>query len=196
MNNFTRVLDILVEKAAQTKDNDYYDFGEDFGVSVDRKLYDRAIGVGMKPKEIADLAKKKGSSLKDAIEDLEYEEKSNKERISTQKKIDKEYAQSQKPPKGTMTDKQFEAELKAYAEGYASDEPDPEELEATFQDFEDGILPGFKQNKKVAAYIAWKTKGMSKEDIQYYYESLRDAMYDYASKAKPKKKPKINLKKG
>jgi hypothetical protein len=187
MNNFEKLLELLVEKAASTTDNDYMEFGEDFDISVPRKLYDRAVGIGLKKEEIAKLYKSK--KLEDTVAQKELNNKIEKKDRANDNRYAREEDARNRMPKGSMTEKQFELALKKYGEGYTSDDED--DLADIFEDFVHGILPGFIADKKVKDYIAFQIRGMNREDVGYYYEGLRDSMYDYASKAKKTQKGKV-----
>ena len=71
MSNISKVLSLLIEKPVEVSDDDYMEFGEDFGVSVNKKLYARAIGIGMSKDTIAKLAKEKGNKLETEVKTKE-----------------------------------------------------------------------------------------------------------------------------
>ena len=58
MSNFDKVLAILSEKTEVT-DEEYLDFGEDFNISMPKKLFIKARNLGLVDYAIADLYKKK-----------------------------------------------------------------------------------------------------------------------------------------
>lgn len=105
MNNFDLMLEKinklkrLDEKPVDTKDDDFYSFGEDYGISISRKLYDRAIGVGMKHDEIAKLAKAKGKALEDGIKKKEQDEKNARDDATYRKWADKQNKKDEREAK-------------------------------------------------------------------------------------------------
>ena len=87
MSHISKVLSLLIEKPIEVSEDDFMEFGEDYGVSINKKLYARAVGVGMSNDIIAKLAKAKGKTLEDVIKEKETKEKDDKEYKSIVKNL-------------------------------------------------------------------------------------------------------------
>jgi hypothetical protein len=171
MNNFQRILNLLLEKPMEVSEDDFLEFGEDFDVSVPRKLYQRARGVGMQNKEIADLAKKK--TLEKTVttkEDDEKYEKQKKADANRSAKSDKEDETKLKKefeakfPKSKMTDAQYKKLCKDAMSDYKADNGDEMTSEDVAHDMADSML----HDKELFKYIARKIESNNRDRIISY----------------------------